>query len=148
MFAHSAFEREVRSLQGAITHDQSFGERRSNQWKARERPERMAKLIKTHRGDDFQEAEPILKLLSDAISPTDERNFLASSNSAANCLRLLVPLRPSAASKEVGSLLKRPARPSTFPARMVVIDRASNPSTSSPIMEPVQKFWRSSWPDR
>jgi len=47
MFAHSAFEREVRSLQGAITHDLSFGERRSNQWKARERPERMAKLIKT-----------------------------------------------------------------------------------------------------
>jgi hypothetical protein len=30
----------------------------------------------------------------------------------------------------------------------VVIDRASNPSTSSPIIEPVRKFWRSSWPDR
>jgi hypothetical protein len=26
MFAHSAFEREVRSLQGAITHDLSFGD--------------------------------------------------------------------------------------------------------------------------
>ena len=40
MFAHSEFEREVRSLQGAITNDPSFGERRSNYWKARERPER------------------------------------------------------------------------------------------------------------
>jgi hypothetical protein len=35
MFAHSKFEREVRSLQAAITNDLSFGERRSHQWKAR-----------------------------------------------------------------------------------------------------------------
>ena len=77
MFAHSEFEREVRSLQGAITNDPSFGERRSNHWKARERPERMAKLIKTHLGDDLQETEPIVKLLSDAIGPCDQRNFLA-----------------------------------------------------------------------
>ena len=77
MFAHSEFEREVRSLQGAITNDPSFGERRSHQWNARERPERMAKLIKTHLGDDLQETEPIVKLLSDAIGPCDQRNFLA-----------------------------------------------------------------------
>jgi hypothetical protein len=31
MFAHSEFEREVCSLQGVITNDLSFGERRSNQ---------------------------------------------------------------------------------------------------------------------
>jgi hypothetical protein len=77
MFAHSEFEREIRSLQGAITNDPSFGERRSNQWKARERPKRMAKLIRTHLGDNLQEAEPIAKLLSDAIGPCDRRNFLA-----------------------------------------------------------------------
>jgi hypothetical protein len=77
MFAHSEFEREVCSLQGVITNDLSFGERRSNQWRPRERPERMAKLIKTHLGDDLQEAEPIVKLLSDAIGPCDQRNFLA-----------------------------------------------------------------------
>jgi hypothetical protein len=77
MFAHSEFEREVRSLQGAITNDPNFGERRSNQWKARQRPERMAKLIKRHLGDDLQETEPIVKLLSDAIGPCDQRNFLA-----------------------------------------------------------------------
>jgi hypothetical protein len=51
MFAHSEFEREVRSLQRAITNDPSFGERRSNQWKVRKRPELMAKLIRTHLGD-------------------------------------------------------------------------------------------------
>jgi hypothetical protein len=77
MFAHAEFEREVRSLQGAITNDLSFGEQRSNQWKARQRPERMAKLIKRHFGDDLQETEPIVKLLSDAIGPCDQRNFLA-----------------------------------------------------------------------
>ena len=77
MFAHSEFEREVRSLQGIITSDVSFGERRSNQWKARERPERMAQLIKTHLGNDLREAKPIVELLSDAIGPCDQRNFLA-----------------------------------------------------------------------
>jgi hypothetical protein len=77
MFAHSEFEREVRSLQGAITNDPSFGERRSNQWKARKRPELIAKLIRTHLGDDLQEMEPIVKLLSDAIGPCDQRNFLS-----------------------------------------------------------------------
>ena len=77
MFAHSEFEREVRSLQGAITNDLNFGERRGNHWEARQRPERMAKLIKRHLGDDLQEVEPIAKLLSDAIGPCDQRNFLA-----------------------------------------------------------------------
>jgi hypothetical protein len=77
MFAHAEFEREVRSLQGAITNDLTFGEQRSNQWKPRQRPERMAKLIKRHFGDDLQETEPIVKLLSDAITPCDQRNFLA-----------------------------------------------------------------------
>ena len=77
MFAHSEFEREVRSLQGAITNDPSFGERRSNQWKVRKRPELMAKLIRTHLGADLQETEPIVKPLSDAIGPCDPRNFLS-----------------------------------------------------------------------
>jgi hypothetical protein len=77
MFAHSEFEREIRSLQGTVTNDPSFGERRSNQWRDRERPKRMAKLIRTHLGDNLQEAEAIVKLLSDAIGPCDRRNFLA-----------------------------------------------------------------------
>jgi hypothetical protein len=76
MFAHSEFEREVRSLQSAITNDPGFGEQRSNQWKARQRPERMSKLMKRYLGDDLREAEAIAKLLSDAIDPCDRLNFL------------------------------------------------------------------------
>ena len=34
----SEFEREVRSLLGAITKDSSFGERRSNEWRAASAP--------------------------------------------------------------------------------------------------------------
>jgi hypothetical protein len=77
MFAHSEFEREVRSLQRAITNDPSFGERRTNQWKVRKRPELIAKLIRRHLGDDLQEIEPIVKLMSDAIGPCDQRDFLS-----------------------------------------------------------------------
>jgi hypothetical protein len=77
MFAHSEFEREVRSLQAVITNDPNFGEQRNNQWKARKRPELMARLIKRYLGDDLQETGPIVKILDDAIGPCDRRNFLA-----------------------------------------------------------------------
>jgi hypothetical protein len=72
MFAHSEFEREVRSLQGAITNDPSFGERRSNRWKARERPERMAKLIRTHLGDDLQDLQKVEPLFTADVTRSSE----------------------------------------------------------------------------
>jgi hypothetical protein len=37
----------------------------------------VAKLIRTHLADDLQQAEPILRLLSDAVAPCDQRNLLA-----------------------------------------------------------------------
>ncbi len=37
MFRHTAFEREVSSLQDAITGESGFGENRVNQWKASDR---------------------------------------------------------------------------------------------------------------
>jgi hypothetical protein len=37
----------------------------------------MAQLIKTHLGNDLREAKLIVELLSDAIGPCDQRNFLA-----------------------------------------------------------------------
>jgi len=37
MFAHAGFEREVRSLQSAITDDRNFGEQRSSRWSAGDR---------------------------------------------------------------------------------------------------------------
>ena len=77
MFAHAHFEDEVRSLQGAITKDPSFGMRRANQWSARRRPDCMAKLIETHFPDGFGEAEPIKRHLTEAIDLCDKRNLLS-----------------------------------------------------------------------
>ena len=77
MFAHAAFEREVRELQAAITCVQGFGEQRGHQSRsARTRPDDMAKLIADHRGA-IPEAEPIKNILMKAISVCDDRNLLA-----------------------------------------------------------------------
>jgi hypothetical protein len=76
MFEHAAFEREVRELQDAIMREHGFGERRGNQWSARERPDRMVKLIEQRHGQ-LPETESIKKLLDDAIEPSDQRNLLA-----------------------------------------------------------------------
>jgi hypothetical protein len=76
MFEHAAFEREVRELQDAIMREHGFGERRGNQWSARERPDRMVELIEQRHGQ-LPETESIKKLLDDAIDPSDQRNLLA-----------------------------------------------------------------------
>ena len=76
MFAHARFEREVRDLQAAITCVHGFGEQRRNQWGARERPDRMTKLIAEHRGA-IPEAEPIKNILTKARLACEDRNLLA-----------------------------------------------------------------------
>ncbi len=76
MFAHAQFEQEVRILQGAITNDRTFGEQRRNQWGAKERPKKMAKLIKAHLGT-IPEAREIAKILTDAKPYCERRDFLA-----------------------------------------------------------------------
>jgi hypothetical protein len=55
MFAHAAFEREVRELQGDIADDPGFGERRENQWSAR--------LVALH--DRIDQETPRRRLLAD-----------------------------------------------------------------------------------
>jgi hypothetical protein len=77
MFVHTSFEREVSALQDAITKQDGFGKQRGNQWSARERPWRMVKLIEKYRGNAFPEIAQIDKLLTEAIHPCDQRNFLA-----------------------------------------------------------------------
>src|SRR5262245_56654218 len=77
MFAHAKFEDEFRSLQGIITGDRRFGDRRANQWSVRRRPDSMAKLIKKHFPHGLQENEPITRVLKDAIDLCDRRNLLA-----------------------------------------------------------------------
>jgi hypothetical protein len=77
MFAHAKFEDQFRSLQGAVTSDPGFGERRANQWSARRRPDCMAKLIKKHFPEGLEEAEQITTVLTEAIAFCDRRNLLA-----------------------------------------------------------------------
>jgi hypothetical protein len=76
MFAHAAFEREVRSLQDDITNKPGFGERGRNQWDARNRPSLMVELFKKHKRNDLPATEAIKKILTDAIEPCDHRNHL------------------------------------------------------------------------
>jgi hypothetical protein len=79
MFAHAAFEREVRSLVDAINPKKpGFGERPENQWTASETGTgKIIILIKYHRGNGLPQIEQIKMLLNEAIHPCRERNFLA-----------------------------------------------------------------------
>lgn len=79
MFAHAAFEREVRSLVDAINPKKpGFGERPENQWTASESGTgKIIILIKHHRGNGLPQIVQIKNLLNEAIHPCRDRNFLA-----------------------------------------------------------------------
>jgi hypothetical protein len=79
MFAHAAFEREVRSLVDVINPKKpGFGERPENQWAASESGTgKIIILIKHHRGSGLPQTEQIKELLNEAIHPCRDRNFLA-----------------------------------------------------------------------
>jgi hypothetical protein len=79
MFAHAAFEREVRLLVDAINPKRpGFGERPENQWTASESATgKIIILIKHHRGSGLPQTEQIKNLLNEAIRPCRDRNFLA-----------------------------------------------------------------------
>jgi hypothetical protein len=79
MFAHAAFEREVRSMVDAINPKKAgFGERPENQWTASESGTgKIIILIRHHRGGGLPQTEQIKNLLNEAIHPCRDRNFLA-----------------------------------------------------------------------
>ena len=79
MFAHAAFEREIRSLVDAINPKKpGFGERPENQWTASESGTgKIIILIKHHRGSELPQIGQIKNLLNEAIHPCRDRNFLA-----------------------------------------------------------------------
>jgi hypothetical protein len=79
MFAHAAFEREVRALVDAINpKEPGFGERPENQWTASETGTgKITILIKHHRGNGLPQTEQIKNLLNEAIHPCRDRNLLA-----------------------------------------------------------------------
>ena len=80
MFAHAAFEREVRAVVNAINpKEPGFGERPENQWTASETGTgKITILIKQHRGSGLPQTEQIKNLLNEAIHPCRDRNLLAS----------------------------------------------------------------------
>ena len=76
MMEHAALEAEVRALQSSVANDPNYGEQARNQWTTRQRAERMSGLIAEKLGQ-IAETEAIVKLLDDAIAPSDARNILA-----------------------------------------------------------------------
>jgi|SRR5215472_7253714 hypothetical protein len=79
MFAHAAFEGEVRSLVDAINPKRpGFGQRLENQWTASESGTgKIIILIKHHRGSNLPQIVQIKNVLNEAIHPCRDRNFLA-----------------------------------------------------------------------
>jgi hypothetical protein len=90
MFAHAEFEEQVRDLHDSIIKTPAkqphffarllnFGSKTGGGfWNARNRPKRMAKLIKDRPGlVNDQEATQIDQILKAAIGPCDRRNLLA-----------------------------------------------------------------------
>lgn len=79
MFAHAAFEQEVRSLVDAINPKKpGFGDRPENQWTPSEGGTgKIIILITHHCGSGLPQIEQIKNLLNEAIQPCTDRNFLA-----------------------------------------------------------------------
>ena len=79
MFAHAAFEREVRSLVDTINPKKpAFGERLENQWTASESgTAKIIFLIKHHRGSGLPQIVQIKNLLNEAIRPCWDRDLIA-----------------------------------------------------------------------
>jgi Protein of unknown function (DUF3606) len=76
MFAHTEFERQFGSLQDEITNAYGFGEHRPNQWPPKNRPANMVDLIEKHLGKGLPQTQQIEQLLTDAIEPCQQRDFL------------------------------------------------------------------------
>ena len=77
MFAYAEFERRVGELQKVITGKLGFSEK--NHWGAQERPKRMRKLIRANAKRipvPPAHVAQIVKVLKQAISPSDLRNLL------------------------------------------------------------------------
>jgi hypothetical protein len=79
MFAHAAFEREVRSLVDAINpKEPGFGERRENQWTASETGTgKIIMLIIKHHGRGLPQTGQTRNLLNEAVDLCLQRNLLS-----------------------------------------------------------------------
>ena len=80
MFAHAKFEHRVSDLVSVIARCHGFGEKPENRWSARERPEKIKKLVMQHQAEHpggVPEVDSIIHCLQRSIPICDQRNRLA-----------------------------------------------------------------------
>jgi hypothetical protein len=158
MFAHAAFEREVRSLVDAINPKKpGFGERPENQWTASESGTgKIIILIKHHRGSGLPQTLQIKTLLNEAIQPCRERNLLAQGTWCCfNRRNLTVEVRggvrwgipelpPEDRAYTVSDILKLARKFKDMEAELYKIRRSLEPKMSEAEMRALSSFLRAS----
>jgi|SRR5262249_61481905 len=152
MFAHAAFEREVRSLIDAINPKKpGFGDRPENQWTATESGTgKIIILIKHHRGSDLPQIVQIKNLLNEAIHPCRDRNFLSHGTwSCFNRRTLAVEVRwsamglpPENRAYTVSDILKLANKFKEIEAELYKIRRLLEPKMSEVEMRAAASFLR------
>jgi hypothetical protein len=158
MFAHAAFELEVRSLVDVINPKKpGFGERPENGWTASESgTAKIVILIQHHRGSGLPQIEQIKNLLNEAIQPCRDRNFLASGTwQAFNRRSLTVEVRGGVRSGQpelppehriftVSDILKIARKFKDIDAELYKIRRSLEPKMSETEMRAASSFLRAS----
>ncbi len=154
MFAHAAFEREVRSLVDAINPKRpGFGERPENQWTPSESGTgKIIILIKHHRGSGLPQIVQIKNLLNEAIHPCRDRNFLAQGTwCCLNRRALTIEVRgevrwgtPENRAYTVSDLLTLARKFKDMEAELYKIRRLLEPKMSEAQMRAVSSFLRAS----
>jgi hypothetical protein len=158
MFAHAAFEREVRSLVDAINPKRAgFGERLENQWTASESGTgKIIILIKHHRGSGLPQVGQIKELLNEAIYPCRDRNFVAQGTWCCfNRRNLTVEVRgglrwgqpelpPENRAYTVSDILKLTRKFKDMEAELYKIRRSLEPKMSEAQMRAASSFLRAS----
>jgi hypothetical protein len=158
MFAHGAFEREVRSLVDAINPKRPrFGERPENQWTPSESGTgKIIILIKHHRGSGLPQIVQIKNLLNEAIHPCRHRNFLAHGAwSCFNRRMLTIEVRsgvrwgqpelpPENRAYTVSDILKLAQKFKEIEAELYKIRRSLEPKMSEAQIRAASSFLRAS----
>ncbi len=154
MFAHAAFEREIRSLVDAINPSRpGFGERAENQWTPSETGTgKIIILIKHHRGG-LPQIVQIKDLLNEAIHPCRDRNFLAQGTWCCfNRRTLAVEVRggvrlgepPEDRAYTVSGILKLARKFKELEAELYKVRRSLEPKMSEAETRAVSSFLRAS----
>jgi hypothetical protein len=156
MFAHAAFEREVRSLVGAINPKKpGFGERAENQWTASESGTgKIIILIRHHGGSGLPQSVQIKNILNEAIDPCRDRNFLAQGTWCCFNRRTLTievrggvrwgqpELPPESRAYKVSDILKLARKFKDIEAEIYKIRRSLEPKMSEAEMRAASSFLR------